>query len=319
MLTMSTKEIKLFCPDFPNDKLFEPGEDGRSFRFTLMRQYLRDMGWGCSTYDDPFDNIHYSTIFVNIRKRDLPRVVLAPRPILLIYEPVMLRPANHSPVVRSLFTHVVGWSETHSHFLGPGTYIPNDFKNICLNNKRHNKIALICSNRSHAECKTELYSYRRNIVDYYLTNDPNFLHLYGRGWSSYDSLVSNSRSISTIYKGAPTSKLKTLSSYMFSFAIENERSDSMYITEKILDAMISGCIPIYLGSTQVSKLIDPSLFIELSNFSSLAELGVYLRSLSPEEIARKRYLIYEFLESTRADSSLFCYNWARKLASLSIT
>ena len=311
---MSNQEVKIYSPGFESGKIFIPGPDYRSYRFTLLRTILNSKGWHCSTYDN-YSNSHYSTLFVNIRKRDILLPIISPNPILCIYEPKMLRPLNHSALVNSLFNVVCGWDSLPEYYLGPGTYIPMNFSNYFFNTRRVRKSTLICSNKSCNTSSYELYSYRAAIIKHYLTNNNNLFNLYGYGWSATDFPLT-AYNFNKIYKGSPYNKLLTLSRYTFCYAIENEISDSLYITEKILDAMIAGCIPIYLGSTIISKLIDPELFIDLRNFETLTDLDAFLASLSDSDIYLLKEKIYNFLLSNMHTSTLFCYKWSSKVAEI---
>ena len=55
-------------------------------------------------------------------------------------------------------------------------------------------------------------------------------------------------------------KIKYLSQYKFSIAMENSEGDG-YISEKIVDAFLSGTIPIYYGDYMVDEYINPKAYI----------------------------------------------------------
>ena len=55
-------------------------------------------------------------------------------------------------------------------------------------------------------------------------------------------------------------KLEFLSLYKFSIAMENTEGDG-YLSEKILDAFLSGTIPIYYGDYMLDEYINPETFI----------------------------------------------------------
>lgn len=55
--------------------------------------------------------------------------------------------------------------------------------------------------------------------------------------------------------------------YKFAICIENTIQKG-YITEKIISAMLAGCIPIYLGAPDIAKHFNPKSFINIADFES---------------------------------------------------
>ncbi len=74
------------------------------------------------------------------------------------------------------------------------------------------------------------------------------------------------------------SKLDGLKDYMFSVAIENA-VDTNYFTEKLVDCLITGTIPVYYGCPNIGDFFDLNGII---TFSSMEELHQVLDSLTPE-------------------------------------
>lgn len=69
--------------------------------------------------------------------------------------------------------------------------------------------------------------------------------------------------------------------HCFSMAYENEAAPG-YQTEKIIDAFISGSIPIYWGNPQVADEFVPASFVHARDFSSHDELIKYLLELADD-------------------------------------
>ncbi|MCD7726751.1 MAG: glycosyltransferase family 10 [Ruminococcus sp.] len=61
------------------------------------------------------------------------------------------------------------------------------------------------------------------------------------------------------------SKIMTQAKYRFSIAFENCLLDG-YITEKIVDPLIAGSLPIYFGSEYVKRFVNPNCFIYANDF-----------------------------------------------------
>jgi hypothetical protein len=71
-----------------------------------------------------------------------------------------------------------------------------------------------------------------------------------------------------------------------------------YVTEKILQAKTSGCIPIYWGSEYVLKDFNPNSFIYVNNFNSIHDVLEYVKMVDNDES----------LYQTIHNSPIFHYN-----------
>ena len=69
---------------------------------------------------------------------------------------------------------------------------------------------------------------------------------------------------------AVAEKLAFLRNFRFNLAFENERFPG-YLTEKIVDAFIAGCVPIYWGDPLVEKAFSPDAFIHVPDESGFAD------------------------------------------------
>lgn len=74
---------------------------------------------------------------------------------------------------------------------------------------------------------------------------------------------------------------KTVVPYKFSVAIEN-KVDSYWFTEKILNCFANMCIPIYLGATKIDTVFNPDGIIKITekDFDNIDEI---LKKCTPEE------------------------------------
>ena len=84
-----------------------------------------------------------------------------------------------------------------------------------------------------------------------------------------------------IHGGFPA-KRAWLRKFRFNVAFENEALPG-YTTEKITDAMLAGCIPVYWGNPQVTHDFNPASFLDLSAFPSDDALIEHLISLHRDE------------------------------------
>jgi hypothetical protein len=140
------------------------------------------------------------------------------------------------------------------------------------------------------EYNGELYSSRRAVVNFLLENCPKLLTLGGRGW---DSISANSM-------GIVDNKKRFLKSRQFNFCFENCSSVAGYVTEKILEAILCGCIPIYYSLGHDKGLIPANVYINAANFDSWQSLVSYCLTLSPSDKVKLVYQGKDWLTSTEA-------------------
>lgn len=72
-----------------------------------------------------------------------------------------------------------------------------------------------------------------------------------------------------------TDNVEIFKAYKFVIAVENSFLDG-YITEKIINPFLAGCIPIYLGAPDISKHFNPARFINVRDFPDLESCANYV-------------------------------------------
>jgi hypothetical protein len=77
-------------------------------------------------------------------------------------------------------------------------------------------------------------------------------------------------------------KFNFIKNYKFTFAIENSAFPG-YVTEKMIDPMSVGSVPIYWGSEKAIEEFNPKSFVNAHNFSSNRELVEYIIFLDSNE------------------------------------
>jgi len=111
---------------------------------------------------------------------------------------------------------------------------------------------------------------------------PNFKHIYGDlHWQFKTS------------RGVVLDKQEILRSSKFSIVIENDES---YVSEKLFDSLINGCIPVYLGPKLPKTILPEGIFIDLPRDPQ--ELLPALHRLSNLEITNYLNQISTFLCSS---------------------
>ena len=95
-------------------------------------------------------------------------------------------------------------------------------------------------------------------------------------------------------------KLEFLSLYKFSIAMENTEGDG-YLSEKILDAFLSGTIPIYYGDYMLDEYINPETFILIKGKKDIKAKIEYIKQIDNNSelyrhiLKKKLFLRNEYL------------------------
>ena len=184
---------------------------------------------------------------------------------LVRMEPSVVLPENFSRRRRKQFAKVItvgGTSSSGSICVNWPLLWPKleDIQAITVD-KRQDRIVLVNGNKI-SFVSGELYSLRRQAI-----RDFGNLDLYGTNWSSsfWVRLMTAVRSLAhavlssklprifnfslwfqsySNYKGQVQDKIGTMSKYRYALVIENSAE---YMSEKLMEALFAGCIPIYVG------------------------------------------------------------------------
>lgn len=176
---------------------------------------------------------------------------------------------------------------------------------------------LINANKAFKEVlPSDLYLERINTIRWYERHAPDKFELYGLGWEKSTPAFTTSarikRSLSRFktrffgirpfpsFRGELSNKADVLRRARFSYCYENSRDLSNYITEKIFDSLVNGCVPVYWGADNVLDHIPAGCFIDRRKFSSTAEVHQFLLSITPDEYAGYQRNILDFLRSDSA-------------------
>jgi hypothetical protein len=88
----------------------------------------------------------------------------------------------------------------------------------------------------------------------------------------------------------------------FSYCYENSRDLSNYITEKIFDSLVNGCVPVYWGADNVLDYIPDNCFIDRRKFANTAEVHRFLAAMDATAYAQYQSNIAEFLQGKVAQN-----------------
>lgn len=273
------------------DRMFDPTADCNvndvARRWIALRDELALRGYRLATYDTYADRkkIDYwllqdpwpSTFSFMRYHRVNPR-----RSIMLLHEPRVINPFGWKWLnwYRHLFRGVMTWQTElcakHRRFYQ--YHFPCWFdaarypkyraarnRNLCL---------MMHSNKLNDE-PGELYSLRRDVIDYFENRGDRLLDLVGRGWNDEQA---EHPFFTTLYGGTTPDKRKTYSQYDFTFCIDNSIEPG-YVTYDPLISMATGTVPIYKPMPDSCELIPPDTFINLDEFDSWDDLVRRLQQL----------------------------------------
>ncbi len=198
---------------------------------------------------------------------------------LVRMEPSVVLPANFSQNVRKQFGKVItvgGSSSSRSNRVNWPLLWPNPADIQAITNiDRQERVVLVNGNKM-SFVRGELYSLRRKAIRHFANLD-----LFGTDWGSsilarletaargfaYTVLNKEIPSVASIrlwfrsypnYLGQIQDKLGTMSKYKYALVIENSAE---YMSEKLMEALFAGCIPVYVGPDPKSFGIPGDLVV----------------------------------------------------------
>ena len=137
---------------------------------------------------------------------------------------------------------------------------------------KHKLCSIIVSDKNF----TEGHQLRHRVVAIIQSEFAGMCDVLGRGYRPIDS------------------KLEGLRDYMFTIVIENSRH-GMYMTEKLMDAVAVGVVPIYWGSTFATSLFEDAIL----PWDTLEDLRRILNHLSAALYDKMQPLLHRNLQMAR--------------------
>lgn len=82
--------------------------------------------------------------------------------------------------------------------------------------------------------------------------------------------------------GVLANKWYAMAPYYYNLAIENYADNDWYVSEKLWDALLSWCLPIYYGGSAADKLLPPGSFLRLPSFDEKGLAYIQEVTASPD-------------------------------------
>ncbi|MBN2122387.1 hypothetical protein JW721_05040 [Candidatus Micrarchaeota archaeon] len=284
-----------------------------------LREVMRKKGFELKTIDESSDiSKAHAVAFIETPLPNNPFYKhclthnMQDRLYLITFEPSVIHPPNHDARSHKNFKRVMTWDENlidanREKYVKANFTLPIlEGEKVIVPRSKFSEKKLLCliSSNKYSHRKNELYSERVRAIRFMEKEHPKDFDLYGVGWDQpvlawpiasilplnaaiqkfYPSLkfLPRMRSYPS-YRGTVGDKKGTLPNYKFTIAYENELDARGYITEKILEAMLGGCVPVYLGDPNIARMVPKECFVDKKEYPTYPELYDYLASVGEAE------------------------------------
>jgi len=146
----------------------------------------------------------------------------------------------------------------------------------------------------------EIYKDRIEAI-YHFSNCTDF-HLYGIGWDQpiQGFGLDYHQAALKVYRGILPADLQrkreVMSDFKFAICFENCAFPG-YVTEKIFDCFLAGCIPVYFGAPDIADFVPSQAFVDYRRFGDYADLDRFLRGMTEPDARSYLDAALEFLDS----------------------
>ena len=317
------KKASLVVDYHLNNKIFDIDDcavnrDNYGYSIWLLKERLKAKGYELSTCDINRPSDSELVIYFDYPVNGIENTSAIK--ILCLFENEIIKPENAPSSEFDAFDYILSWNDNYlsipnfrkfnyTHKLNR----PYDFINAPSFGER--KLCALISANKMVNHPLELYSERQRAISWFENNAPEDFDLYGIGWDEFTNdgsfknrLLNKLTPFSNFakktypsYSGRVTSKNDTLRNYRYSICFENASGFPGYISEKIFDSLMAGCIPVYLGAPNISDYIPSGCYIDFGVFSSYDELHNYLVGVSEDEFNSRQREVERFLNSKESN------------------
>lgn len=312
------KKIYLVCLDsvYYQNRIFDltgsGNRDNCYYPHYLLKKELKKHGVELNTYDYLKDGENdYILLFLDIPKeveRIVKRHPLAEK-VLFLFEAPPVYPMNWDKKYHQYFSKIFTWNDDwidNKKYFKLCWPIPIDGPcDVSLAEKT--KFCTLIAGNKMIKDPLELYSERLKTIRWFENNHPEDFDLYGMGWDRrfFASPFSALNRITPLtkllkpdfpsYRGTISTKKEVLRQYKFSICYENMWGLPGYMTEKIFDSFVAGCVPVYWGPPNIEKYVSIETFIDRRKFASLEDLYAFMKNMPDAEYQRYLDAIRNYL------------------------
>lgn len=137
-----------------------------------------------------------------------------------------------------------------------------------------------------------------------------------RKLSTYKPVASAGRlanNVGKILGGDERSKLDFMKNYRFSIAFENSVHPG-YVTEKLLHALVTPSIPVYMGAPEARLDFNPAAFINASDFPTIDDAGDFVIMVDQKPELIERYFAEPIFKDNKIGDAFLPMSVAHALA-----
>ena len=317
---MSMKLASIYAAGQSNNSLFAENDPTHTYAPTytsrLLRDALMERGIEINTADL---NVSKELAFELYVEGQAVQATKVPK-YLVASENPHINPLNCDVQYCSQFRKVFSWNpDIASLPNGVLIMVPNEIviKLTPAFGERPLLVALINANkRFPQQLDGDLYEERIGLIRWYEGHQPKDFALFGRGWDkpspAFTVAEKLARRVNRLktqiygyrpfpsYRGAITAKFEAYGHAKFGICYENTKDLPNYMTEKLFDCMIEGCVPVYWGANNVLDFIPKECFIDRRDFASTADLHTFLQVMDEPTYARYQADMACFLAGPQA-------------------
>ena len=324
-----------FYRQYNNNHMFVDGSvdigDDVGYAGLYMARYLKGLGHGISTIDtaplETFDAVVFLDYPTKLNAYFRRLVKSGNKPLyLVLFEGAAVRPdnwnrANHAPF-KKVFTWNPTWVDGKKYIR---MHLPQKLPDFApYAPSRAEKFCCLISSQKYSWVAEELYSERVRAIRWFEKNHPDEFDLYGQRWDRFyfkKKLSIINPVLARLYQACPwlprsqsfpsargsiPSKRNIMRQYKYAVCYENSVYPG-WLTEKILDALFAGAVPIYLGDPRVTEMVPPEAFVDRQKFRDYDALYAYIKGMSPAEYegyrqAGHKFVFGEALKAMSAES-----------------
>jgi hypothetical protein len=125
--------------------------------------------------------------------------------------------------------------------------------------------------------------------------------VFGHGWDDIRNLPIRQAKrllpIRSMFKGPCDDKQEVLRHYKFTIAYENTAYPE-WVTEKVIDAMVAGSVPVYMGAPDVVERLPAEAFVDARAFSGPEAIAAYMEQMTEAEATAIIHAGQAFLRSS---------------------
>tara|TARA_Y100000592_G_C5384848_1_gene275260 strand:- start:81 stop:941 length:861 start_codon:yes stop_codon:yes gene_type:complete len=220
--------------------------------------------------------------------------------IALLTECRMMDPTRYNFLEENhiLFDYIVTYDDRLLE-LFPNKTIITPYSSTWIWPKQQQKVhhkSKICSYITSKKQYSDIQRMRINLLDYFYNNKEYNIELYGRG---HNPLPENHENDD--YDG----KILGLKDFAFSIIIENHVQKN-YFSEKLMDCLLTGTVPIYYGCSEISKYFNLDGLILFDNEQELKKI---IKNLTLDDYNNRINAINENLELAKQYRDIITYSF----------